>query len=361
MSPWPILNHVESSVVVTPNIGVIIAIWSPVVLVYFMDAQIWFAIFSTFFGGIYGAFSHLGEVEAKERKNIATFSLVWNEFIHSMLMEDLISTWDRDLLQMPSSSSDVSVVQWPLFLLAGKIPVAIDMAKNFRGKDDAGLFTKIASDVYMHNAVIECYETLGDIIFNLLEDEADKRIVRDILYEVDISIQRQRFLTSLQMSGLPLLTYKLEKLLEILLRDTEDADYLRSWIMNVLLDLLEIIVLDVKVYGNEIIERTTSFRRALEQGFRKIDIALIGQKIWREKIKRLYFILTCRESAINIPPNLEAQRRITFFANSLFMNMPDAPKVRDMLSFRSVIVEIKLEIYYCFPTGNKDWKGQFPF
>jgi len=27
-----------------------------------MDAQIWYAIFSTIFGGIQGAFSHLGEV-----------------------------------------------------------------------------------------------------------------------------------------------------------------------------------------------------------------------------------------------------------------------------------------------------------
>lgn len=29
--------------------------------------------------------------EATERKNIASFSLVWNKFIHSMRMEDLIS------------------------------------------------------------------------------------------------------------------------------------------------------------------------------------------------------------------------------------------------------------------------------
>lgn len=30
--------------------------------VYFMDTQIWYAIFSTIFGGIYGAFRRLGEV-----------------------------------------------------------------------------------------------------------------------------------------------------------------------------------------------------------------------------------------------------------------------------------------------------------
>ncbi|GFQ08770.1 callose synthase 3, partial [Phtheirospermum japonicum] len=44
------------------NIGVVIVIWAPVILVYFMDAQIWYAIFSTLFGGIYGAFRRLGEI-----------------------------------------------------------------------------------------------------------------------------------------------------------------------------------------------------------------------------------------------------------------------------------------------------------
>lgn len=30
-----------------------------------MDTQIWYAIFSTLFGGIHGAFSHLGEVSGQ--------------------------------------------------------------------------------------------------------------------------------------------------------------------------------------------------------------------------------------------------------------------------------------------------------
>lgn len=30
-----------------------------------MDVQIWYAIFSTLFGGIHGAFNHLGEVSEK--------------------------------------------------------------------------------------------------------------------------------------------------------------------------------------------------------------------------------------------------------------------------------------------------------
>jgi len=54
---------------------------------------------------------------------------------------------------------------------------------------------------------------------------------------------------------------------------------------------------------------------------------------WREKIKRFSLLLTVKESAMDVPTNLEARRRISFFSNSLFMDMPDAPKVRNMLSF----------------------------
>jgi hypothetical protein len=37
---------------------------------------------------------------------------------------------------------------------------------------------------------------------------------------------------------------------------------------------------------------------------------------------------------MDVPTNLEARRRIAFFTNSLFMDMPRAPRVRKMLSFR---------------------------
>lgn len=48
------------------------------------------------------------------------------------------------------------------------------MAKDFKGKEDADLFRKIKSDDYMYSAVIECYETLRDIVTALLNDEEDK-------------------------------------------------------------------------------------------------------------------------------------------------------------------------------------------
>ncbi|GAB4833862.1 hypothetical protein Ancab_032109 [Ancistrocladus abbreviatus] len=58
--------------------------------------------------------------DAADQKNIAKFSQVWNEFIHSLQLEDLISQRDKDLLLVPYTLSRVSVAQWPPFPLASK-------------------------------------------------------------------------------------------------------------------------------------------------------------------------------------------------------------------------------------------------
>jgi callose synthase len=52
------------------------------------------------------------------------------------------------------------------------------------------------------------------------------------------------------------------------------------------------------------------------------------------QVKRLYLLLNTKEKVVEIPSNLEARRRISFFATSMFMDMPAAPKVHSMLSFR---------------------------
>ncbi|KAI5662092.1 hypothetical protein M9H77_21415 [Catharanthus roseus] len=373
---------------VTHNIGVVIAIWAPIVLVYLMDTQIWYAIYYTIIGGIYGAFSHLGEIrtlgmlrsrfesipsafrdclvpysrmEHKKHKKdpsldattIMKFSQVWNEFIQSMRMEDLISNRERDLLLVPYSSSDVSVIQWPPFLLASKIPIALDMAKDFKGKDDADLFKKITSDDFMRTAVIECYETLNDILYSLFREREDQEIIRQIDYEVKYSIQNGKFSSEFRMGGLLLLNDKLEKLLALLTTDYDDEDLYRSQLINVLQDIMEIITHDVMHNGHEILNKAPSDGKR-EQRFENINIELTTNRSWREKVVRLHLLLTVKESASNVPMNLDARRRITFFANSLFMNMPSAPRVRDMLSFSVLTPYYKEEVFYSEDELNKE-------
>ncbi|KAG4935630.1 hypothetical protein JHK85_050549 [Glycine max] len=370
----------------THNICIVIAIWAPIILVYFMDAQIWYAIYATLFGGIIGAFSHLGEIrtlgmlrsrfqsvpvafsqrfwtgrdrktkqeesdETYERQNIAYFSQVWNEFINSMREEDLISDRDRDLLLVPYSSSDVSVIQWPPFLLASKIPIAVDMAKDYKKETDDDLVRKIKSDGYMYSAVVECYETLKDIIMSLLLDEDDRRVVRRICGKVKECIHEEKFVKEFNLSGLPSLSEKLEKFLTLL--RSEDGK-LESQIVNVLQDIVEIIIQDVMFDGHLLLQTPHQYHVERGQKFVNIDTSFTHNRSVMEKVIRLHLLLTVKESAINVPQNIEARRRITFFANSLFMNMPKAPKVRDMLSFSVLTPYFKEDVLYSDEELNKE-------
>lgn len=61
---------------------------------------------------------------------------------------------------------------------------------------------------------------------------------------------------------------------------------------------------------------------------------VIEEDVQKSQVKRLHSLLTIKDSAANIPKNLEARRRLQFFTNSLFMEMPAARPVNEMLSFR---------------------------
>ncbi|PIA43604.1 hypothetical protein AQUCO_01900181v1 [Aquilegia coerulea] len=361
------------------NIGAVVSLWAPVIMVYFMDSQIWYSIFSTIYGGISGAFSRLGEIRtlgmlrsrfqslpgafnaylvptektrkrgfsfskrfaeasANRRTEAAKFAQLWNEVICSFREEDLIS--DRkgllmDLLLVPyTSDPSLKLIQWPPFLLASKIPIALDMAAQFRAKD-SDLWKRICADEYLKCAVIECYESFKLVLNVLVVGENEKRIVGIIFKEIESNISKNTFLTNFRMAPLPALCKKFVELIGIL-KDANPSK--RGTVVLLLQDMLEVVTRDMMV--NEI-------RELVELGHGNKDKQLfagadpkpaivfppVATPHWEEQIKRLYLLLTVKESAIDVPTNLEARRRITFFANSLFMDMPRAPKVSKMLSF----------------------------
>ncbi|CAN6445572.1 unnamed protein product [Victoria cruziana] len=356
------------------NIGVLIAIWAPIVLVYFMDAQIWYAIFSTIFGGIRGAFSHLGEIrtlgmlrsrfasvpvvfseclvpkdeddykeDMDDRKKVAKFQYMWNEFIYCLRDEDLISNRERDLLLVPYSPRVDSVIQWPPFLLVSKIPAAIEMAKDFKGKLDERLFKKIRSDDYMLSAVVEFYKTLQTLLCDILVEEDEKEVIKRIHKEVKSSIRDGSFLSKFRMSELPQLSNRLEKFLGLLKNASDDSVMTdRTQVINSLQDVLEVITQDIMADGHGFLEGVSVHKQGQKgdstdsskhQKFEHINMDLIKQGHWHFEVSRMHLLLTVKESAANVPMNLDARRRITFFTNSLFMKIPRAPKVREMVSF----------------------------
>ncbi|CAN6237754.1 unnamed protein product [Urochloa humidicola] len=377
------------------NIGVVIALWAPIILVYFMDTQIVYTIFSTLLGGIYGAFQGLGEIrtigmlrsrfdsiplainsclipvetsDAKRRKGLksylhsrfkemehadkeniaARFAQMWNEIVTSFREEDLIDNGEKELLLVPYVFDQaLGVMQWPLFLLTSKIPIAVDMAKDSIGKD-RDLKKRIASDYYFSCAIEECYASFKNIINDLVQGEQEKRAINKIFVEVDKCIAEDKVIIDLNMCALPDLYNKFVELVNYLEKNDEKD---RSAVIKIFQDMLEVVTRDIFEDQLSILEsshgasyrmnegKTTwdqEYQLFQPSGAIKFPLKFTATDAWLEKIKRLELLLTVKESAMDIPSNLEARRRLTFFTNSLFMDMPDAPKVRNMLSFSAL-------------------------
>lgn len=71
--------------------------------------------------------------------------------------------------------------EWNLFLtveyiLHLQIPIALDMAVQFRSRD-ADLWKRICADEYMKCAVIECYESFKHVLNILVVGEIEKRLM----------------------------------------------------------------------------------------------------------------------------------------------------------------------------------------
>ncbi|XP_022750939.1 callose synthase 5 [Durio zibethinus] len=360
------------------NYGAVVSLWAPVILVYFMDTQIWYAIFSTIYGGVNGAFDRLGEIRtlgmlrsrfqslpgafnaflvpsdksqkrgfslskrfaevtASRRSEAAKFAQLWNEVICSFREEDLISDREMDLLLVPYiSDPSLKLIQWPPFLLASKIPIALDMAAQFRSKD-SDLWKRICADEYMKCAVIECYESFKIVLNTLVVGENEKRTIRIIIKEIESNISKNTLLANFRMASLPVLCKKFVELVGIL-KDGDPSK--KDAVVFLLQDMLEVVTRDMMVNEiRELVELGHSNKESGRQLFAGTDekpailFPPVVKAHWEEQIRRLHILLTVKESATDIPTNLEARRRIAFFANSLFMDMPRAPRVRNMLSF----------------------------
>ncbi|KAJ4811740.1 Glucan synthase-like protein [Rhynchospora pubera] len=365
------------------NIGVVIALWAPIVLVYFMDAQIWYAIFSTALGGIYGAYRRLGEIRTlgmlrsrfqslpsafnarlvpKENTNsrkkglrasisrkfaqmpavdkerqAARFAQMWNKIITSFRKEDLISDREMDLLLVPyCANRDLDLIQWPPFLLASKIPIALDMAKDSNGRDRE-LRKRLEADNYMFAAVRECYASFKSIIKYLVVGKEETNVINNIFEQVEEHIADNKLITDFNMRALPDLYDHFVKLIKHLMENKEED---RGQVVILFQDMHEVVSKDIMEdlpnilepsYGNS--HTGPGVQGLLFASPGAIRFPVPNTEAWREKIKRLYLLLTVKESAMDVPTNLEARRRISFFSNSLFMDMPDAPEVRNMLSF----------------------------
>lgn len=351
------------------NVLTVASLWAPVLAIYIMDIHIWYTLLSAIVGGVMGARARLGEIRSLEMvhkrfesfpeafvKNLvssqtkripssvhtsqvsngnskiyaAMFSPFWNEIIKSLREEDFISNREMDLLCMPSNSGSLGLVQWPLFLLSSKILLAIDLALDCKDSQ-THLWIRICKDEYMAYAVEECYCSIERILLSLVDGEGRLWVDR-IFREIKGSISESSLVMTLCLKKLPLVLSRFTALTGLLTRN-ETPELLRG-AAKAVYDLYEVVTHDLLSSDlREQLDTWNILARARNEGRLFSRIEWPKDPEIKELVKRLHLLLTVKDSSANIPKNLEARRRLEFFTNSLFMDMPPAKPVSEMMPF----------------------------
>ncbi|KAK8339189.1 hypothetical protein V6Z12_A08G018200 [Gossypium hirsutum] len=346
------------------NALTVVSLWAPVIAMYLLDIYIFYTVLSAVWGFLLGARDRLGEIRSldavqklfeefpeafmkrlhpvrasaspssevveKSKFDAARFSPFWNEIIKNLREEDYLTNFEMELLFMPKNTGKLPLVQWPLFLLASKIFLAKDIAAESRDSQDE-LWERISRDEYMKYAVQECYYALRYILTAILEAEGRTWVER--IYEgIEASITKKTISDDFQLNKLQLVISRVTALLGIL-NQAEKPEHEKGAVKAVQ-DLYDVVRHDVlAIYLREHSDQWQSILKARTEGRLFAKLNWPRDPELKAQVKRLYSLLTIKDSASNVPKNLEARRRLEFFTNSLFMDMPPARPVQEMLSF----------------------------
>ncbi|XP_057250171.1 callose synthase 9 [Beta vulgaris subsp. vulgaris] len=349
------------------NALTVLSIWAPVFCIYLLDIYVFYTIVSAIWGFLLGARDRLGEIRSLDalhqlfeqfprafmdklyflpfkrvpdyptgqvtetsKEDAARFSPFWNEIIKNLREEDYITNLEMELLLMPKNSGNLPLVQWPLFLLASKIFLARDIAAESRDSQEE-LWDRIFRDEYMKYAVIECYHSIKLILMEILEEDGRKWVER-VYEDIEECVAKKSIHVDFELNKMSLVIQKVTALMGVL-KGSGTAD-LEKGAVKAIQDLYDVIRYDVlAVNMRDHMQTWNALSKARAEG------SLFSKLKWpkdpelKAQIKRLYSLLTIKDSASNIPKNLEARRRLQFFTNSLFMDMPPVKAVREMMSF----------------------------
>ncbi|XP_010070013.2 callose synthase 12 [Eucalyptus grandis] len=367
-------------------------LWLPVVLIYLMDLQIWYSIYSSLVGAAVGLLDHLGEIRNLEqvrlrfqffasavqfnlmpegqllqtignkfkdllhrlklRYGLGTpyqkfepnqiealrFALLWNEIIAIFREEDIVSDQEVELLELRRSAWSDRVISWPCFLLFNELLLALRQAKELVDATDKRLWYKICKNEYRRCAVIEAYDSVKHLLLEIVKiDSKEHSVITDLFEKIDRSIEDGKFTKQFNLSMLPEIHKHISKLAKLLKDSKKDV----GKIVLALQALYRIVIREFSIDGED---QLASGGRLPFMDAVELPDPSNSQFHWQ--VRRLHIILTSRDSTHNVPSNVEARRRICFFSNSLFMNMPHAPKVEKMFGFSVLTPYHNEEVLY---------------
>ncbi|KAJ0762783.1 putative 1,3-beta-glucan synthase [Helianthus annuus] len=216
--------------------------------------------------------------------------------------------------------------------------LALNQASELASAPDRWVWFRISTSEYRRCAVIEAYCSIRYVLLYIIHERSEERgIVTRFFEEIDKLVETGKFTTEYKCQALPNIHAKLIILVDILMSPKQDMRKL----VDVLQTLYELMVKELprcKKPVGQLMQQALAPRNpaTTEEGLlfvNKVRFPKPDDAFFHRQLRRLKTILSSRDSMRNVPKNIEARRRIAFFSNSVFMNIPRAPQVEKMMAF----------------------------
>ncbi|CAH0520493.1 unnamed protein product [Peronospora belbahrii] len=403
------------------NIMFILALWAPVFVVYMYDTQIWFILYQSIVGLIMGKRMHIGHyvglaqlktgmakapklfddkvvsLKTKDPKNTDAmthgaeggdtgelrhrdvirlrFAIIWNQVVDNFRLNDLLDDRETVILQYRILRKGERI-QEPIFLLAGKLSKAIEVAAKARSNKWAvATLVKNIATADALEATMNGLELLRDIFYLLLGEEEEEE--KGALSVLEYIYSSPDVVNLLDLTYVPQLADNTVELLAGILDMPEDissidsvetapeelrmelhvqvaqvVDRLRSIVLTLELMLNDDTV-SRKLYKCRFLQTTADLEfqtQRLIYLYKADAVAEIGliavhrgeepatippryvPEDFISSCTRLFFLLRL-DVASSLPRCEDAKRRMGFFLHSFSMDMPRVNSMEAMPSF----------------------------
>lgn len=304
------------------------------------------------------------------------FAVVWNEIVSSFRLSDLLD--DRETAILQYQISDTGSVEDPVFLIAGQAQTATDIAAKAKTRrlEDSKLMKELAKA-----GVLGCAKNCLDIGFQILrqllgpQDGEVVAVFQEILLAGKVN-------SAVNLVHLPLVRENVVDLLASLLDLPEPSMSPIGGTFGLPNDQVIVVVqrVDALLKSIELMLEEEWMAQKLRQSvFTKMTQDLDYQKkqllaIFADRISqgesgegpraspssnesvislstRLFFLLTL-DAADALPRCHEAQRRMSFFLNSLCMKIPSVQSIASMHSFSVITPYYNESVLYSIDELN---------
>ncbi|RHY33252.1 hypothetical protein DYB34_003243 [Aphanomyces astaci] len=302
-------------------------------------------------------------VTGAEFERTIPFAMAWNRCLSSMRDADVLS--DRELSVLSylidaKETPDRRLYQ-PVFLTAGKLDESLEIVSDCyvvyerlvldKKKDKAlqkfeqSMTDRLLKDDLRMQAVVGSYKFASQVI-KILLGEQHKEVDQCFAFIEEVVCQHQ-ILKGLNLHCLYAVRSQCAELLKSILdvpASSTDANIKFQRSLYAVVDNVEVMINSmkkllskqehlVKLLNDTPLKPNSFFFPADEQRYASRQLqTLVNDKAVMDIVSRAYQLLTV-DNVDAEPRSDEGQRRLRFFANSLFMDMPDARPVRQMHSF----------------------------